>query len=586
MARCPYCFKTLPENGICGCNYENNNYYRDKNVLRPGTMIAARYRIGAVMSQSWSDIYYHGFDYLESKDVMIREFFPKALVIRESLHDNSDKNPNANRVVSTYPNNENSFQEIMKLFISTARTISEIEKAPNLPKVYLRFRENGTAYMAMEYIEGKSLKDLLSENGPFSEKDLVRLLDPILDSLQKIHENRIVCRNISPENIIVDPDGKPVLIGFGIPNIEIDQKDGSGQITSKMLIVPKNGFTPAEQLLGDTDVRSDIYSLGASYYYLLTCRLPHDASVRMSRDQVQPLSRYGISAGVSDAVMKAMAVRPEDRWSSISEFRNALNEACSDLQKPNPTPAESENLTDVSAPVEKEPSSDQVPEKKDAVPPDEDPKQEPDNPLSSDTEKILSDEDFGVGNIITFGVYGQSEKGRPNPIEWRVLAEENGRALLISRFGLKSMPYHNEMKEIIWDNCTLRAWLNGEFYNDAFNAEEKNRIAEVTNNNPNNERWNTEAGEGTKDRIFLLSIEEAAKYFSEDRERQCIPVPDKKRDGEEGNKAKYNSWWWLRSPGYSSYDAAFVGDDGYIYEFGDGVVDTSVLVRPALWLIL
>ena len=183
-------------------------------------------------------------------------------------------------------------------------------------------------------------------------------------------------------------------------------------------------------------------------------------------------------------------------------------------------------------------------------------------------------------------------------IDWRVLAVENNKALLLSEKVLEHRPYDTELVDITWENCTLRQYLNDDFYNKL--GAEKSAIAETHNANPNNLWYGTNGGSATTDKIFLLSLEEADKYFGNSGD-----YINKRRKGSSGktessgyridtacNKdrmASYGSkkaWWWLRSPGYSSSRAADVGNGGRVDVYGSGVLTALGGVRPALWLNL
>ncbi|MDR0222663.1 MAG: leucine-rich repeat domain-containing protein [Oscillospiraceae bacterium] len=163
--------------------------------------------------------------------------------------------------------------------------------------------------------------------------------------------------------------------------------------------------------------------------------------------------------------------------------------------------------------------------------------------------------------IINFGGY-----------DWLVLEKKDGRALILSLYVLEYKAYNDEYTDVTWETCTLRTYLNFNFYN-SFGADDKAKIAEtrvINNDNPN---YGTSGGNDTTDKIFLLSIDEANEYFSDGNARVAY--------NSKGNASD----WWLRSPGINSYYAAYVYDDGLVYV--DGIrVYYSYGVRPALWLNL
>lgn len=178
---------------------------------------------------------------------------------------------------------------------------------------------------------------------------------------------------------------------------------------------------------------------------------------------------------------------------------------------------------------------------------------------------------------IVFGRYPQASKNENDLIEWLVLKNDGSRALLISKYALDCKRYNTSFiknKHVIWETCSLRKWLNGTFISNAFSHEEQAMILSTT----------TESAD-TKDRVFLLSRDEAWEYFSSYSTRQCQGTAYCYAQGaykaEDGNCN-----WWLRSPGDRSTFAALVVDDGSVYECGHGASLNVAAVRPALWIDL
>ena len=203
-----------------------------------------------------------------------------------------------------------------------------------------------------------------------------------------------------------------------------------------------------------------------------------------------------------------------------------------------------------------------------------------------------------VGDVITFGRYPQTASGTDStPIEWIVLDKDESRALLLSKYGLDAQPYNTEDIDITWEQCSLRKWLNGEFLTAAFSGEEQAKIAETTISNPDHWLFETAGGNATADRVFLLSEDEAEHYFNTDDGGMTKPTPFAAKKGacvitaedireDEWLEQKHEGicYWWLRSPGYDQYRAAYVvrGVDYY----GTFVSYDYNVVRPAIWLNL
>lgn len=190
-----------------------------------------------------------------------------------------------------------------------------------------------------------------------------------------------------------------------------------------------------------------------------------------------------------------------------------------------------------------------------------------------------------VGDIVYFGTYEQdndTSNGKED-IEWLVLAKKGNRILVISDKALDRQPYNSSRTRVTWETCTLRKWLNNDFINAAFTAEERAKIPTVTVSADKNPSYSTSPGNNTTDKVFLLSITEVNKYFSSDSAWQCRGTAYCYAQGayKAGNGT---CWWWLRSPGYTQSSAANVYDGGDVNEIGNNVFLDNNAVRPAMWI--
>ena len=214
-----------------------------------------------------------------------------------------------------------------------------------------------------------------------------------------------------------------------------------------------------------------------------------------------------------------------------------------------------------------------------------------------------------TGDVITFGAYEQDGnfKNGQEPIEWVVLKKTKSQVFVVSKYALDRLPYtyNREYKDVTWETCTLRKWLNDKFYNAAFNKIEKGMIKTNTVENYDNAVYNTAGGNDTKDKVFLLSQLEmiesdygfADTYDEYDINRRCAPsnyaiargvwYSDSYKTANELGAC----YWWLRSPGIDADCACFVGNYGYVdsdglevdYDYG---ISSAYGVRPALVLNL
>ena len=173
-----------------------------------------------------------------------------------------------------------------------------------------------------------------------------------------------------------------------------------------------------------------------------------------------------------------------------------------------------------------------------------------------------------VGDMVEFGSYeqdGDTSNGK-EPIEWRVLAVEDNRALVVSDKALDAHCFNSDVdKDNKWGSSDLKAWLDNDFTTQAFTDEDKKVI------------------DGTP---TLLSADEADKYFNSDKDRECYPTKQLKSKWDWGSDDNIACYWWLRSPGDDSYYAGLVGNDGVVYSFSNYVGSSDSAVRPALWVNL
>lgn len=199
-----------------------------------------------------------------------------------------------------------------------------------------------------------------------------------------------------------------------------------------------------------------------------------------------------------------------------------------------------------------------------------------------------------VGDTITFGAYEQDNNtsNGKEAIEWTVLDKDGMSLLLISKQALDCQQYNTSYTDVTWESCSLRKWMNGTFLNKAFNAEEQAQIQNTTVSADKNPEYNTNPGNATTDKVFLLSINEVEKYFNSDEARKCAPTAYAKAQGAYTSdiyktaSGAATCWWWLRSPGDIQYNPASVNHDGSVYYLGYFVSYAHDAVRPALWINL
>ena len=317
VRRCMRCMHELaadqkfcPE---CGRPYGSVN--TESFALKPGTILDGKYLVGEMLGQGGFGITYIGFDLLLEQKVAIKEYFPMStgMVSRE----------NRSMVVwSTAMMGKTGTQKGFDSFLKEARKMAKLGGIPGVVGVKSVFIQNETAYIVMDFIEGETLLKKLQKNGPMDFDSCVKLMTPIMQALAEVHEHGIIHRDISPDNIMVRPDGKLILLDLGAAkDLDIQGNDGSVQ-SSQM--VAKHGFSPIEQYSksGKVGPWTDIYAMAATIYYCCTGILPPPATDRTIDDTLacQPLltqTQFGILAD-------CMRMRPQDRPQSMDTLLQML----------------------------------------------------------------------------------------------------------------------------------------------------------------------------------------------------------------------------------------------------------------------
>ncbi|MCL2063011.1 MAG: carboxypeptidase-like regulatory domain-containing protein [Candidatus Cloacimonetes bacterium] len=198
---------------------------------------------------------------------------------------------------------------------------------------------------------------------------------------------------------------------------------------------------------------------------------------------------------------------------------------------------------------------------------------------SVEHEVYLVSTSIGIGDKITFGIY-----------DWVVLDIQDGKALIMCENLTEQRLYHHTNTEVTWESSSLRAYLNGEFFNSAaFSNNDRSRIVEVNNINGNNQWYGTNGGANTNDRIFILSVAQVVHYFGDSGQLDDRPlgvwyIDDQFSQNRIATLNATPASWWLRSPGDNQLRAIYVHHAGNIFMDGYNVSSESLGVRPALWL--
>ena len=280
------------------------------HCLRKGTRLIGRYTIEGVLGQGGFGITYLGIDELHEKKVAIKEFFPQGIVTRNIEYQDT--------VTVTFVGEKDNYEKGKERFLKEARTMAKFSKDEGIVKALDFFEINNTAYIVMEYLEGITLKQYLRENQRIAPEDLIELLVPLIESLDEIHSQGMIHRDISPDNIMVLPDGRIKLMDFGAA------RDYTEFGEKSLSIVLKPGYAPPEQYQthGIQGPWTDIYALCATMYKCITGENPPDAIERVMDDHLKKISAFGIPVlpQIEEAIIKGMSVAANDRYQNVGDF--------------------------------------------------------------------------------------------------------------------------------------------------------------------------------------------------------------------------------------------------------------------------
>ncbi|MDD4114654.1 MAG: serine/threonine-protein kinase, partial [Massilibacteroides sp.] len=285
-----------------------------------------KYKLMQVVGQGGFGITYSGVWFTEVKGplgtlktevpVCIKEYFFKDYCFR-------DQESNAIKVHSE--TGKLLFEKFKEKLIKEAKILSDVSH-PYVVKVLEVFEENNTAYIVMEYISGCSLKYMLEKNGRLPENKILKYTRQIGEALRFVHEKNILHLDIKPSNILINQNDDAKLIDFGVSK----RYDIESQETSTTILTLSKGFASIEQY-DDEGMRNfspcpDIYSLGATMYYLATGKIPTESILRAARPLIKPSEiNPEISSKTEIAILKAMEIIPDNRFQSAQEMLDSLD---------------------------------------------------------------------------------------------------------------------------------------------------------------------------------------------------------------------------------------------------------------------
>ena len=612
--RCFGCMEEIHGYPCPVCGFDPAQAAAPNYVLPYGAILNGRYIVGKMLGQGGFGITYIGWDLAMERKVAIKEYYPSGQVSR---------NPGS-RDLTWYTNEQSrqARQNGMQMFLKEARKMSKVDNLTNVVRVRDIFQENETAYIVMDFVEGETLKARLDKTGPLTWKQAKEIFVPAIQAMEQVHQAGLVHRDISPDNLMLTPDGRVMILDLGAA------KDLAINKGASSAMVVKGGFSPPEQYAqqGGSGSWTDVYAMAATMYHSLTGVVPPTAVDRMQGEPVNwaLLETGGVPNHVIAALQNAMKLNARERTQTMAELlsqcqsksahasRPGANHSGSQKKanavviglavalcamtavlvtlfvktKPEPQPAPTKTV------VQAEPTVSHV-EPTIAYTKPTAPSSNQTKPTASTVpeETQAKKPAVNVNDIVSFGHYEQdgNRSNGAEAIEWLVLDVQEDRALLLSRYALDAQPFHKKYEYVTWDTSTIRQWLNGTFYNSAFSEDEKTIMERTTLLPDRNPYIKCDSGRETADYVFLLSLEEVDAFIQSngniDKDALlCYPTDYAVQQGTYKNKDTGGCWWWLRTSADDNLAVCSVNSDTII-DYHDGTVNSPKAgVRPAIWV--
>ncbi len=333
---CMGCMEDRSGSDVCmRCNWREGTPADSPLYLPPRTILKEQYLVGRVLGHGGFGITYLGYDIHLARKTAIKEYMPNGVVSRASGQTN----------VTVFGGQaRQDFEFGLERFLDEGRVLARFQNHPGIVAVLNFFRECGTAYLVMEYLDGAPFDSYLTrKGGRISFEKAIRIMMPVMDALREVHKAGILHRDISPDNVYILRSGQVKVIDFGAARYAL------GQQSKALSIILKEGYAPEEQYRsrGNQGPWTDVYACAATIYRAVTGEIPTPALDRARTDDLKRPSEMGVDVAplAENALMKGLAVDGAHRFQSMAEFQAAVTGSAPPVPEPSPDP------TPVPAPI-------------------------------------------------------------------------------------------------------------------------------------------------------------------------------------------------------------------------------------------
>ena len=320
--RCYGCMKLKQESPVCEhCGFDETAE-NPSHQLPLGTALKEQYLIGKALGQGGFGITYLGWDLYLDLPVAIKEYYPSGLVMRDSTA--------STEVIGCGGDTLARFTNNKERFLREAKMLARFSQVPQIVQIRNFFLANNTAYIVMEYVDGITLKQYVKDQGgKISPEETFAILDPVMEAMDKVHQAGLVHRDISPDNIMMLPNGGAKLLDFGAGR-DVGSAMVGKNLTSSTEAILKPGYAPIEQYQkrGNLGPWTDVYAMCGTIYFCLTGEVPPDAPERMLEYEETLFAEVaGLTDSQRDALERGIALRTEQRTGNMEQLRQELKRA-------------------------------------------------------------------------------------------------------------------------------------------------------------------------------------------------------------------------------------------------------------------